>query len=132
MLIYFCYFVCIVLVILCSLLCISVSRVWSLSVECIHLISTRILVTLITLSQQICKKKYKVQENVYVWPLILNCSSHNSKNQFPFEVWYPVVKYTHSLLHNLLSGLKENAYFWFFFGSLLLNSLSKIIAFRLI
>ena len=50
LLICFCYFVCMILVALCSLLCLSVFHVWSLSLDCILLISTRILVPLFTLS----------------------------------------------------------------------------------
>ena len=42
LLIYFFDFVCIILNILCSLLCLSVFRVWSLSLDYIHLISARI------------------------------------------------------------------------------------------
>ena len=49
MLIYFCYLVCIILVTLCSLLCLSVFHIWSLSLEYILLISARILVPLVTL-----------------------------------------------------------------------------------
>ena len=49
LLISFCYFVCIILVILCSLLRLSVSHVWSLSLDYILWISARILFPLITL-----------------------------------------------------------------------------------
>ena len=47
--IYFCYFLCFILVTLCSLLYLSVFHVWSLSVNYILLTSVRILVLFITL-----------------------------------------------------------------------------------
>ena len=50
LLIYFCYFVCNILVILCSSLCMSVFHIRSLSLDYIPLISARFLVLLITLS----------------------------------------------------------------------------------
>ena len=50
-LIYFYYLVCIILVKLCSLLCLSVCHVWSLSMDYIPLIFARILVPLVTLDQ---------------------------------------------------------------------------------
>ena len=52
-LIYFCYFVCIILVTLCSLLWLSVFSVWSFSMDYILLISAIILVPLITLPSQL-------------------------------------------------------------------------------
>ena len=52
LLIYLCYFVCVILVTLCSMLCLSVYHVWSLSLYYICLISARILVPLINLSSQ--------------------------------------------------------------------------------
>ena len=51
LLIYFCCFVCIILVALCSLLRLSVSHVSPLSIDYILLISARILVPLVTLRQ---------------------------------------------------------------------------------
>ena len=52
LLIYFCYFVCIIYVTLYSLLCLSVSHVWSLSLDSILLISAKIMVPLITFLMQ--------------------------------------------------------------------------------
>ena len=49
LLIYYCYFVCIVLVISHSLLCMSVFHVGSMSFDYFLLISARILIPLITL-----------------------------------------------------------------------------------
>ena len=57
LLIYFCCFVRISLVISCSLLCVSVFNVWSLFLDINHLISARILVTLITFWIHITWKK---------------------------------------------------------------------------
>ena len=49
LLIFFCCFVCMILITLCSLLCISVFHVWSLSMDYILLITAITLVPLITL-----------------------------------------------------------------------------------
>ena len=46
---YFCYFVCVILITLCFLLCLSVFHVWSLSMDYLLLISAKILVLLVTL-----------------------------------------------------------------------------------
>ena len=51
LLIYFCYFVCMILVTLCSLLCMSVFHVWSLSLDYILLITAITLVPSISLSK---------------------------------------------------------------------------------
>ena len=50
LLICFCYFVCMIVVTLCSLLCMSVFHVWSSSLDCILLITAITVVSLITLS----------------------------------------------------------------------------------
>ena len=49
LIIYFCYFVCIILVTLCTLLCLFVFNVGPLSLDYIFLISARILITWILL-----------------------------------------------------------------------------------
>ena len=56
LLICFCYFVCMILVTLCSLLCMSVFHVWSLSLDYILLITAITLVPLITLSIRITRE----------------------------------------------------------------------------
>ena len=48
----FCGFVCVILVTLCSLLSMSIFNVWSLSLDCIRLITARTLVPLITHPQK--------------------------------------------------------------------------------
>ena len=52
LLIYFCYFLCIILVTLCSMLLLSDFQVWSLSLDYILLITAITLVFLITLKFQ--------------------------------------------------------------------------------
>ena len=56
----FCYFVCMILVTLCSLLCMSVLHVWSLSLNYILLFTAITLVPLITLLRN-SKEKVRIK-----------------------------------------------------------------------
>ena len=90
-LIYFCYFVCIILVILCSFLCLSVFHVWSLSLDYILLIYTRILVTwlfFIVESENISfQLYYYVLKNVYLFSTQLILLGHIS-GLMPLHLFY--------------------------------------------
>ena len=66
LLIYFCFFVRIVLVILYSLLCVSVFPVWYLSLDCILLISNGIFVPFITLCKGLIKNSSHLGELIHL------------------------------------------------------------------
>ena len=84
-LICFCYFVCINLVILCSLLCVSIFNVFSLSLGCIHLISTKIIVPLIFLSFVTINNKKQTKFHFIL--------QQRFQNKIPVSVLFPCLVY---------------------------------------